>query len=159
MWFVKVLFIQFQRMFMLFAPPLFAIYYAFAFLFEENLSQVCIRNHKKCWSKPLFLQRIQHQNALHFALKRTAFCIKTHCNQHQNALHLAPKRIAFSTKTQGILHQNAENRHKKRRVKGYLWANCPLEMKNGLVVFVWAFSCAQHPKFMPKRPYFMPDSL
>ncbi len=30
-----------------FAPPLFAIYYAFAFLFEENLSQICIRNHKK----------------------------------------------------------------------------------------------------------------
>ena len=32
-----------------FAPPLFAIYYAFAFLIEEKLSQICIRNHKKCW--------------------------------------------------------------------------------------------------------------
>ena len=29
-----------------FSPPLFAIYYAFAFLFEENLGQICIRNHK-----------------------------------------------------------------------------------------------------------------
>jgi hypothetical protein len=48
-------------------------------------------------------------------------------------LQLAPKRIAFCIKTQGILHQNAEKWHKKRRVKGYLWANNPLEMKNGLV--------------------------
>ena len=24
-------------------PPIFAIYYAFAFLFEEKLSQICIR--------------------------------------------------------------------------------------------------------------------
>ncbi|EFC67106.1 hypothetical protein [Prevotella sp. oral taxon 317] len=54
-------------------PPIFAIYYAFAFLFEENLGQICIRNHKKMLAKML------------------AF-----------ALHLAPKRIAFSTKTQGI---------------------------------------------------------
>lgn len=38
-----------------FAPPLFAIYYGFAFLFEENLSQICIRNHKKCWPKCLLL--------------------------------------------------------------------------------------------------------
>ena len=29
-------------------PQLFAIYYAFAFLFEENLCQICIRNNKKC---------------------------------------------------------------------------------------------------------------
>ena len=87
-------------------PPLFAIYYGFAFLFEENLSQICISNHKKMMVKTL------------------AF-----------ALHLVPKRIAFCTKTHCILHQNAENRHKKRRVKGYLWANSPLEMKNGLVVF------------------------
>ncbi len=50
-----------------FAPPLFAIYYAFAFLFEENLSQICISNHKKMMVKML------------------AF-----------ALQLAPKRIAFS---------------------------------------------------------------
>jgi len=50
-------------------------------------------------------------------------------------VQLAPKRTAFSTKTQGILHQNAGKRHKKRRVKGYLWANSPLEMKNGVVAF------------------------
>ena len=111
-----------------FSSPLFAIYYAFAFLFEENLSQVCIRNHKKVLAKMLAF-------ALQLATKRIAFCTKTHCISHQNALHLASKRIAFSTKTQCILHQNAENRHKKRRVKGYLWANSPLEMKNGLVAF------------------------
>jgi len=27
--------------------PIFANCYAFAFLFEEKLSQICIRNHKK----------------------------------------------------------------------------------------------------------------
>ena len=30
-----------------FAPPFFAIYYAFAFLFEEKFPKICIRNHKK----------------------------------------------------------------------------------------------------------------
>ena len=39
-------------------PQLFAIYYAFAFLFEENLCQICIRNNKKCWSKRLLLHCI-----------------------------------------------------------------------------------------------------
>ena len=73
--------------------------------------------------------------ATHLAPKRTAISTKTHCILHQNALHFASKRIAISTKTQGILHQNAGNRHKKQRVKGYLWANSPLEMKNGLVAF------------------------
>ena len=29
------------------SPPFLAIYYAFAFLFEENFSQICIRNYKK----------------------------------------------------------------------------------------------------------------
>ena len=28
-------------------PPFLAIFYAFAFLFEEKLSQICIRNDKK----------------------------------------------------------------------------------------------------------------
>jgi len=28
-------------------PPFLAIYYAFAFLFEENFSQISIRNYKK----------------------------------------------------------------------------------------------------------------
>ena len=56
-----------------FSPPLFAIFYAFAFLFEEKLSQICIRNHKKMMVKTLVF-----------------------------ATHLAPKRSAFSTKTQKI---------------------------------------------------------
>ena len=56
-----------------FAPPLFAIYYGFAFLFEENLSQVCIRNHKKVLAKTLVF-------TLQIAPKRIAFSIKTHCN-------------------------------------------------------------------------------
>ena len=38
--------------------PIFAIYYAFAFLFEVKLSQICIRNHKKMMVKTLVLQRI-----------------------------------------------------------------------------------------------------
>ena len=29
------------------SPPFWAIYYAFAFLFEEKFSQTCIRNYKK----------------------------------------------------------------------------------------------------------------
>ena len=53
-------------------PPIFAIYYGFAFLFEENLGQICIRNHKKVMAKMLAF-------ALHLAPKRTAFSIKTHC--------------------------------------------------------------------------------
>ena len=32
-------------------------------------------------------------------------------------------------------------------------------MKNGLVAFGWAFSCAQCPKYMLKRPYFVPYLL
>ena len=53
-------------------PQLFAIYYAFAFLFEENLCQNCIRNNKKMLAKTLAF-------ALHLASKRIAFSIKTHC--------------------------------------------------------------------------------
>jgi hypothetical protein len=52
--------------------PIFAIYYGFAFLFEENLSQICIRNHKKMLAKTLAF-------ATHLASKRIAFSIKTHC--------------------------------------------------------------------------------
>ena len=55
-----------------FAPPLFAIYYGFAFLFEENLGQICIRNHKKMLAKTLAF-------ALQLAPKRIAFSTKTHC--------------------------------------------------------------------------------
>ncbi len=29
------------------SPPFLAIYYVFAFLFEEKFSQICIRNYKK----------------------------------------------------------------------------------------------------------------
>ena len=35
----------------------------------------------------------------------TAFCTKTPCVQHQNALHLAPKRTAFCCKMHSILLQ------------------------------------------------------
>ena len=52
--------------------PIFAIYYGFAFLFEENLSQICIRNHKKCVAKTLAF-------ALQLAPKRIAISTKTHC--------------------------------------------------------------------------------
>ena len=37
---------------------------------------------------------------VHFYAFRLAFSTKTHCILHQNALHFAPKRTAFS----GILH-------------------------------------------------------
>ena len=96
---------------------------------------------------------------MQLAPKRKAFCTKTQGILHQNARHFAPKRSVFSIKTHCILHQNAEKWHKKRRVKGYLWVNCSLEMKNGLVAFGWAFSCAQCPKYMLKRPYFVPYLL
>ena len=56
-----------------FFSPLFAIYYAFAFLFEEKLSQICIRNNKKMLAKTLAF-------ALQFAPKRIAISTKTHCN-------------------------------------------------------------------------------
>ena len=36
-----------------------------------------------------------------------AFCTKTHCILHQNALHFAPKRTAICTKTQGKMQRNA----------------------------------------------------
>ena len=55
-----------------FCSPIFAIYYAFAFLFEENLSQICIRNHKKMLAKTLAF-------ALQLAPKCTAISTKTHC--------------------------------------------------------------------------------
>ena len=97
-----------------FSPQLFAIYYAFAFLFEEEWCQICIRNNKKMLAKMLVF-------ATHLAPKRTAISTKTHCILHQNALHFASKRIAISTKTQGILHQNAGNRHKKQPLRDEKW--------------------------------------
>ena len=68
------------------SPPFLGIYYVFAFLFEEKIPKICIRNDKKmvpnCW----LLQRILQQNASQYAPKRIAICSKTQCNMHQNAL-------------------------------------------------------------------------
>ena len=36
-----------SAIFVCLSPPFLAIYYAFAFLFEEKFSQICIRNYKK----------------------------------------------------------------------------------------------------------------
>ena len=38
------------------------------------------------------LPSVLHQNAVHFAPKRSAFSTKTQCILHQNAVHLAAKR-------------------------------------------------------------------
>ncbi len=73
------------------SPPFLAIYYVFAFLFEEKIPKICIRNVKKmvpnCW----LLQRILHQNASQYAPKRNAICTKTQCISHQNAMQYVPK--------------------------------------------------------------------
>ena len=73
------------------SPPFLAIYYAFAFLFEEKFPQICIRNDKKmvpnCW----LLQRILPQNASQYAPKRSAFCTKTQGEMQQNARQNATK--------------------------------------------------------------------
>ena len=85
------------------SPPFLAIYYVFAFLFEEKSPKIRIRNNKKmvpnCW----LLQRILHQDASQYAAKRSAFCTKTQCNMHQNAVYFAPKRNAICTKIQAIM--------------------------------------------------------
>ena len=44
-----------------------------------------------------------------------AFCRKTHRNMHQNAVHFASKRSAFCTKTQGEMQQNARQNATKER--------------------------------------------
>ena len=67
------------------SSPFLAIYYAFAFLFEEKIPKICIRNDKKMVPNRWLLQRILQQNASLYAAKRSAFCTKTHCNMHQNA--------------------------------------------------------------------------
>ena len=82
------------------SPPFLAIYYVFAFLFEEKIPKICIRNVKKMNSNRWLLQRILHQNAVQYAPKRSAFCTKTQCNMHQNAVYFAPKRNAICTKIQ-----------------------------------------------------------
>ena len=78
-----------------FSPQLFAIYYVFAFLFEEKWCQICIRNKKKMLVKTLVF-------ATHLAPKRSAISIKTQDVLHQNAVYLASKRTVFCTKTQKI---------------------------------------------------------
>ena len=83
---------EFRVIFVYLSPPFLAIYYAFAFLFEEKVSQICIRNDKKMGSNRWMLQRILHQNALQYAAKRSAFCTKTQCILHQNARQSAAKR-------------------------------------------------------------------
>ena len=93
---------EFRVIFVCLSLPFLAIYYAFAFLFEEKFSQICIRNDKKTGFNRWMLQRILQQNALQYAPKRSAFCTKTQCILHQNTVHLAPKRSAFSGKTQCI---------------------------------------------------------
>ena len=47
----------------------------------------------------------------------TAFCRKTHRNMHQNAVHFASKRSAFCTKTQGEMQQNARQNATKYKVR------------------------------------------
>ena len=87
-------------------PPFLAIYYVFAFLFEEKIPQICIRKVKKMVPNRWLLQRILQQNASQYAPKRSAFCTKTQCNVHQNAMQYAPKRSVFCTKTQCNMYQN-----------------------------------------------------
>ena len=82
---------EFSAIFACLSPPFLAIYYAFAFLFEEKFSQLCIRNDKKLGSHRWMLQRILQQNASHFVSKRIAICTKTQCILHQNAVQYAPK--------------------------------------------------------------------
>ena len=82
---------EFRVIFVYLSPPFLAIYYAFAFLFEEKFSQICIRNDKKMGSNRWMLQRILQQNASQYAPKRSAFCTKTQCILHQNAVQYAPK--------------------------------------------------------------------
>ena len=56
-----------------FSPQLFAIYYVFAFLFEEKWCQIGIRNNKKMLAKTLVF-------TMQIAPKHPAISTKTHCN-------------------------------------------------------------------------------
>ena len=75
---------EFRVIFVYLSPPFLAIYYVFAFLFEEKIPKICIRNVKKMNSNRWLLQRILHQNAVQYAPKRSVFCTKTQCNMYQN---------------------------------------------------------------------------
>ena|GEM_PF-745835 len=46
-------------------PPFLAIFYAFALLFEEKLSQICIRNDKKMGSS---VKCVDAYHAMHIVL-------------------------------------------------------------------------------------------
>ena len=65
------------------SPPILVIYYAFAFLFEEKIPKICIRNVKKMNSNRWLLQRILHQNAVQYAPKRKVKCSKTRGKMQQ----------------------------------------------------------------------------
>jgi len=82
------------------SPPFLAIYYVFAFLFEEKFPQIRIRKVKKMNSNRWLLHCILQQNVSQYAPKRSAFCTKTQCKMHQNAVYFAPKRNAICTKIQ-----------------------------------------------------------
>ena len=82
-------------------PPFLAIYYAFAFLFEEN--------------SPKFASAATRKWRL-IASWCNAFCSKTQCNMQQNAVHFAPKRNAICTKMQCNMHQNAAQFAEKCKV-------------------------------------------
>ena len=56
-----------------------------------------------------------------------AFCTKTHRKMHQNAVHFAPKRSVFCTKTQDKVHQNARQSAAKREVKCYKMQPKPIK--------------------------------
>ena len=49
---------EFRVIFVYLSLPFLAIYYAFAFLFEEKFSQICIRNDKKMGFERWMLQRV-----------------------------------------------------------------------------------------------------
>ena len=49
---------EFWVIFVCLSLPFLAIYYAFAFLFEEKFSQICIRNDKKMGFIRWMLQRV-----------------------------------------------------------------------------------------------------
>ena len=49
---------EFRVIFVYLSPPFLAIYYALAFLFEEKVSQICIRNDKKMGFNRWMLQRV-----------------------------------------------------------------------------------------------------
>ena len=111
---------EFRVIFVYLSPPFLAIYYAFAFLFEEKFSQICIRNDKKMRFNRWMLQRILQQNALQYAPKRSAFCTKTQCILHQNARQSAPKHKTKCSKTRGKMQQNVAKTHKMHYFKRYL---------------------------------------